>query len=89
MVPRTLQLVESRSGNTAVWACCGLRLPPLPPTSPRCPLPADGATAIALLIYALPLYWRSSSSGVLTEGSQGEITADYISSMRLLNNTSK
>lgn len=52
------------------------------------PLPADGATAIALLIYALPLYWRSSG-GVLTEGSQGEITADYISSMRLLNNTSK
>ncbi|KAI7844147.1 hypothetical protein COHA_002282 [Chlorella ohadii] len=46
-----------------------------------------GATAIALLIYALPLYWRGRSA--LTQGSQGEITADYISSMRLLSNTSK
>ncbi len=49
--------------------------------------PADGATAIALLIYALPLYWRGRSA--LMQGSQGEITADYISSMRLLSNTSK
>ncbi|PRW57208.1 ABC transporter D family [Chlorella sorokiniana] len=46
-----------------------------------------GATAIALLIYALPLYWRSG--GPLTQGNQGDITADYISSMRLLSNTSK
>lgn len=51
------------------------------------PLVADGATAIALLIYALPLYWRSGTP--LTQGSQGDITADYISSMRLLSNTSK
>ena len=55
---------------------------------PNCRPLADGATAIALLIYAAPLYWRSGRT-LLTEGSQGDVTADYISSMRLLSNTSR
>ena len=59
------------------------------PASP--PPPAQyGATAIALLIYALPLYWgggRGGNGG--RAGDQGEVTQDYISAMRLLSNTSK
>ncbi|KAL4857317.1 ABC transporter D family member 2 [Chlorella vulgaris] len=47
-----------------------------------------GATAIALVIYALPMYW-SGAARYQREGSQGEQTQDYISAMRLLSNTSK
>lgn len=46
-----------------------------------------GATSVALAIYSLPLFWQSGSG--LKEGSQGEVTQNYISSMRLLSNTSK
>ena len=47
-----------------------------------------GATTIALLIYAAPLYWQGAQ-GFRTGRSQGEQTQDYISAMRLLSNTSK
>lgn len=48
-----------------------------------------GATSVALLIYALPLFWNGAASHGREGGNQGEITQDYISSMRLLSNTSK
>ncbi|KAL4450021.1 hypothetical protein ABPG77_010690 [Micractinium sp. CCAP 211/92] len=46
-----------------------------------------GATSVALAIYSLPLFWQRG--GGLAPGSQGELTQNYISSMRLLSNTSK
>lgn len=46
-----------------------------------------GATSVALAIYSLPLFWQRGSG--LAGGSQGEVTQNYISSMRLLSNTSK
>ncbi|KAL4452337.1 hypothetical protein ABPG75_007999 [Micractinium tetrahymenae] len=46
-----------------------------------------GATSVALAIYSLPLFWQGGAG--LKEGSQGEVTQNYISSMRLLSNTSK
>ena len=63
-------------------ACLSLAVPHLP-----APALQYGATAIALLIYAAPLYWSGARSQ--KQGSQGEITQDYISAMRLLSNTSK
>lgn len=56
--------------------------PPLPPRAPQ-----YGATSVALAIYSLPLFWQRG--GGLAPGSQGELTQNYISSMRLLSNTSK
>lgn len=49
--------------------------------------PQYGATAVALFIYAAPLYLGGAKG--FTQGTQGEVTADYISSMRLLSNSSK
>ena len=43
------------------------------------------ASAVALLLYAAPLYFRDPSS----RGSRDDITQDYIRSMRLLQNTSR
>jgi len=52
-----------------------------------------GASAVALLVYAAPVYLAASSSGGggLDGGaaSQEQRTADYIRSMRLLQNTSR
>ena len=43
------------------------------------------ASVTALLVYAAPIFFKDPS----TRGSQGELTQDYIRSMRLLQNTSK
>ena len=59
-----------------------------------------GATLIALAIYSAPLYWRSNklrskggaaaaTAGAVAAVGMGALTQDYISSMRLLSNTSK
>ncbi|PSC72069.1 ABC transporter D family [Micractinium conductrix] len=55
-----------------------------------------GATAVALCIFALPLYRPSAAAGAAggatadyVSGSQGERTGQYISAMRLLSNTSR
>jgi hypothetical protein len=44
-----------------------------------------GATAVALLAYAAPLYMRRETS----TASQDDLTQDYIRSMRLLQNTAR
>lgn len=61
------------------------------PSSPSCCPPAEqyGATSIALLLYAAPIYWSGARRYGPGEVGQGEATADYLSSMRLLQNTSK
>ena len=43
------------------------------------------ASAVALLLYAAPLYLRDPS----LRGSRDDLTQDYIRSMRLLQNTSR
>ena len=43
------------------------------------------ASCVALLVYAAPLYFTPPDS----RASQGQLTADYIRSMRLLQNTSR
>ena len=43
------------------------------------------ASAVALLLYAAPLYFRDPS----LRGTQADITQDYIRAMRLLQNTSR
>lgn len=43
------------------------------------------ASVVSLLVYAAPIYFKDPS----TRGTQGELTKDYIRSMRLLQNTSK
>ena len=43
------------------------------------------ASAVALLLYAAPLYFMDPSK----RGSQDDITQDYIRAMRLLQNTSR
>ena len=43
------------------------------------------ASAVALLLYAAPLYLRDPAA----RGSRDDITQDYIRSMRLLQNTSR
>lgn len=43
------------------------------------------ASAVALLLYAAPLYFRDPS----LRGTQDDITQDYIRAMRLLQNTSR
>ncbi|GIL93564.1 hypothetical protein Vretimale_11706 [Volvox reticuliferus] len=43
------------------------------------------ASVTALIVYALPIYFAAPSA----RGSQGELTRDYIRSMRLLQNTSR
>lgn len=43
------------------------------------------ASAVALLLYAAPLYFRDPA----LRGSRDDITQDYIRSMRLLQNTSR
>lgn len=50
-----------------------------------------GATATALFIYAAPMFAMRpmGGGGALDASSQGEVTADYISAMRLLSNSSK
>jgi hypothetical protein len=66
-------------------------LQPTPSSNDAAPPPDGlqyGATAIALTIYALPLYW-SGAARYQREGNQGEQTQDYISAMRLLGNTSR
>lgn len=63
-------------------ACCLLNIPAQI---------ADGylvkyfASVTALLVYAAPLYFQP----VAQRASQGELTRSYISSMRLLQNTSR
>jgi hypothetical protein len=65
-------------------ACC------TPCCAPCCQI-ADGyfvkyfASCVALVAYALPLYFTPPGR----RGSQGQLTADYIRSMRLLQNTSR
>jgi hypothetical protein len=44
-----------------------------------------GATAVALLAYATPLYLQRGNS----TASQDDLTQDYIRSMRLLQNTAR
>ena len=44
-----------------------------------------GATAVALLAYAAPMYMRRGTS----TASQDDLTQDYIRSMRLLQNTAR
>jgi ABC-type uncharacterized transport system fused permease/ATPase subunit len=48
-----------------------------------------GASAVALLVYAAPVYFASSGAGGGVLQSQEQRTADYIRSMRLLQNTSR
>ena len=43
------------------------------------------ASAVALLLYAAPLYFKDPS----LRGTQADITQDYIRAMRLLQNTSR
>lgn len=43
-----------------------------------------GATLVALLVYAAPMYARGG-----TRQDQGDVTQDYIRAMRLLQNTSR
>lgn len=43
------------------------------------------ASCVALVVYALPIYFKDPSLRM----SQGELTSDYIRSMRLLQNTSR
>ncbi len=69
----------------------------LPNPNPQSPIPIHnpylnpqsrqyGATVVALLVYAAPLYLGSGPSST---ASQGELTQEYIRAMRLLSNTSK
>lgn len=51
--------------------------------------PQYGATVIALLVYAAPMYFAQQAGGPLAARGQGEQTADYIRAMRLLSNTSR
>ncbi len=43
------------------------------------------ASCVALLVYAAPIYFKAPSA----RGTQGQLTSDYIRSMRLLQNTSR
>lgn len=43
------------------------------------------ASCVALAVYGAPIYFRDPSA----RGSQGQLTEDYIRSMRLLQNTSR
>ncbi len=49
------------------------------------PTPQYFASVTALLVYAAPIYFQDPA----TRGTQGELTRDYIRSMRLLQNTSR
>lgn len=55
------------------------------------PQVADGyfvkylASCVALLVYAGPIYFADPAA----RGSQGQLTEDYIRSMRLLQNTNR
>ena len=44
-----------------------------------------GASCVALLVYAVPIYMRDPR----LRGSQDDITQDYVRAMRLLQNTSR
>ena len=44
-----------------------------------------GASCVALLVYAMPIYMRDPR----LRGSQDDITQDYVRAMRLLQNTSR
>ena len=59
------------------------------PAAARPPAPQYGATVVALLVYAAPLYRARGSPATVGEGAQGKLTQDYIRAMRLLSNTSK